>query len=203
MNYCCWKKQNKKANCSPPQVRHAWVSTSAHVCPCGQTCVSVRVSLRARKHTWVNLCTRVCICYVHLLSLGSHYETDASEALGKLSLIGLTETHQQVSTLPHKHTNTRMHAGGFASNFTVIFHMSDLCFYILCQIWHRNKNMTKNKIKWQINEMQRAEHCWYVFAVYTLLLLSAKLWTFHQVTIFYYKLISQLFYDLLFSRLII
>lgn len=108
-------------------------------------------------HMWMNLCTRVCIYYVHLLSLGSHYETDASEALGKLSLIGLTETHQQVSTLPHKHTHTCCR---FASHFTVIFH----CFYILCKIWHQDKNMSQKKRKLPMNEMQRAQQCSYVFA---------------------------------------
>lgn len=39
------------------QVRRAWVSTSLHVCPCGQ-------------YMWGNFRTRLCIYYVCLMSLG-------------------------------------------------------------------------------------------------------------------------------------
>lgn len=62
-------------------------------------------------HSEVNFNTRVCIGYLHLMLLVKKKkrlsETDASEseALGKLLLINLTQAHQRVSTLPHKHTH--------------------------------------------------------------------------------------------------
>lgn len=76
----------------------------------------------------------------------SHYViTDASQALGKLCLIGL-ETHQCVSRLQYKRTHR------FGCHFTVILHISDMQFHILCQIWHQDsanrEGSQKSKWKW-------------------------------------------------------
>lgn len=69
--------------------------TNTRVCICVFRCT------HARAHTHAS----ASITYVYRrLEVKSHYATDALQALGKLFLIGLTETHQRVSTLPHKHT---------------------------------------------------------------------------------------------------
>lgn len=94
--------------------------------------------------------TRVYI-YRHW-EVKNHYETDASQALGKLCLIGLTETHQRVSALPHKHTHR------FASHLTVILHISDLRFsYSVPNMASRQcLREGSQKVKWK--RMKCKEH---------------------------------------------
>ena len=59
---------------------------STHASTCGWVWV----------HVWASIMYICCHWEVK-----SHYETDASQALGKLCLIGLTQTHQPVPTQTH------------------------------------------------------------------------------------------------------
>lgn len=197
MELMLWKETgDKKLNSSPPQVRCVWVRTSARVPPCGR---HTHASTRGR--IWVHVCASIMYIYHHW-EVKSHYETDASQALGEVCLIGLTETHQQVSTLPHKHTHR------FASHFTVILHISDLRFHILCQIWHQGSASERDhkKLNGKSTPMLMCFHIYSPFLSFSKIV-NVPLGHSSAIKLtsnycFYYELICQLFYDCLFSRLI-
>lgn len=108
-------------NSNAPQVRRRWVCTSVTARPCGKTHVLLCVCVRRLQHTHERTCgpisIHVCAFFMyicHQWEVKSHYETDAPQALCELYLIRLTETHQWVSAVPHKHTHSHSVYGNIA-----------------------------------------------------------------------------------------